>query len=54
MVRVQFEGSIEGFDRGRKAVQDSSIDIKWRKTGDQAQVAISEAAGKVLEALPKL
>jgi len=39
---------------GRKVVQDSSIDIKWRKTGEQVQIAISEAASKVLEALPKL
>ncbi len=39
---------------GRKAVQDSSIDIKWRKTGEQVQIVISDAASKVLEALPKL
>ena len=39
---------------GRNAVQDGLVDIKWRKNGEQVQVAIGDAVGKVLEALPKL
>jgi len=39
---------------GRNAVKDGLVDIKWRKTGEQVQVTINEAAAKVLEALPNL
>lgn len=39
---------------GRNAVQDSLVDIKWRKNGEQVQVAIGDAVGTVLETLPNL
>jgi prolyl-tRNA synthetase len=39
---------------GRNAVQDQSIDIRWRRTGEQVQVAISDAVERVLNALPEL
>ena len=39
---------------GRNAVKDGLVDIKWRKTGEQVQVTINEAAAKILEALPNL
>jgi len=39
---------------GRGVVKDNSVDMKWRKTGVQVQVAISDAVAKVLEALPNL
>jgi prolyl-tRNA synthetase len=39
---------------GRNVVKDGSVDIKWRKNGEQVQVTINEAAAKVLEALPNL
>jgi len=39
---------------GRNAVNDSLVDIKWRKTGEQTQVAISDSVAKVLEALQNL
>ncbi len=39
---------------GRNAVKDGLIDIKWRKTGAQAQAALTDAVENVLEALPNL